>query len=180
MKTNSLKIFLAMALMAAGLSICSAQPIILKAGDKAPIVSGSDQDGKTWKLADDLGKKIVLIYFYPHDDTPVCTTEACGFRDNLADLKAANVEVIGVSFNTAARHKEFISKYHLNFPLLADTDGKIADAFGVRFPARNMAHRASFLIGLDGKIIHVTTAPDAEPHLSEMKAELAKLKTVSP
>src|SRR6476661_2792404 len=123
-----------------------------KAGDKAPLISGKDQDGKAWKLADEVGKKVVLLYFYPKDDTPGCTKEACGFRDRISDLKKQGVEVIGVSFDSAESHKSFIAKHNLNFPLLADTDGKIAEAYGVRMPTRSMARRASFLIGLDGKI----------------------------
>src|SRR5258708_4014651 len=96
-----------------------------KVGDKAPLVEGKDQNGKTWKLADEVGKKVVLLYFYPKDDTPGCTKEACGFRDRIEDLKKDNVEVVGVSFDSAESHQQFISKYYLNFPLLADTDGKI-------------------------------------------------------
>src|SRR6266404_8665607 len=100
-----------------------------KVGDKAPLIEGQDQDGKTWKLADVVGKKIVLLYFYPKDDTSGCTKEACAFRDNIGDLKKDNVEVIGVSFDSAESHQKFISKYYLNFLLLADTDGKIAAAY---------------------------------------------------
>jgi len=107
-------------------------------------------------MADVAGKKIVLLYFYPKDDTPGCTKEACSFRDNIGDLKKDNIEVVGVSFDSPESHQKFISKYTLNFPLLADTDGKIADAYGVKMADRNMARRVSFLIGLDGKIAHVT------------------------
>ena len=147
-----------------------------KAGDAAPLIEGKDQDGKTWKLADVLGKKVVLLYFYPKDDTPGCTKEACGFRDRMADLKQDKVEVIGVSFDSPESHQKFIAKHKLNFPLLADTDGKIADAYGVRMTGRDMARRVSFLIGLDGKIVHVTDTPNADTHLSEMKAAVARLK----
>ena len=147
-----------------------------RVGDKAPSVEGKDQDGKTWKLADQLGKKAVLLYFYPKDDTKGCTTEACGFRDNLGDLTKQNVEVIGVSFDSADSHQKFISKNKLNFPLLADTDGKIADAYGVRMPDKPMARRVSFLIGKDGRIVHVTDSGNAAVHLTEMKEAAAKLK----
>jgi thioredoxin-dependent peroxiredoxin len=150
-------------------------PAMPKVGDKAPLIEGKDQDGKAWKLADDIGKKVVLLYFYPKDDTPGCTKEACGFRDRLADLQKDNVAVIGVSFDSAESHQKFIAKHSLNFPLLADTDGKIADAYGVRMPDRSMARRVSFLIGLDGKIAHVTDSPKAEVHLGEMTAAIAKL-----
>ena len=91
-----------------------------KAGDAAPLIEGKDQDGKTWKLADVLGKKLVLLYFYPKDDTPGCTKEACGFRDRMADLQKDNIAVIGVSFDSGESHQKFIAKYKLNFPLLAD------------------------------------------------------------
>ena len=146
-----------------------------KVGDPAPLIQGQDQDGKTWKLADVVGKQVVLLYFYPKDDTPGCTKEACGFRDRMADLKKDKVEVIGVSFDSPASHQKFIAKFNLNFPLLADTDGKIADAYGVRITGRDMARRVSFLIGLDGKIAHVTNTPNADTHLSEMKEAVAKL-----
>src|SRR2546423_5899975 len=112
-----------------------------KVGAKAPLFEGKDKDGKTWKLADELGKKVVLLYFYPKDDTPGCTKEACGFRDKISDLKKQNVEVVGVSFDSTDSHQKFISKYNLNFPLLADTDGKIADAYSVKIAGRNMARR---------------------------------------
>jgi len=148
-----------------------------KVGDKAPLVEGQDQNGKTFKLADVVGKQVVLLYFYPKDDTPGCTKQACGLRDRMADLKKDNVQVVGVSFDNADSHKKFIAKHNLNFPLLADTDGKIADAYGVRRQeGKNMARRASFLIGKDGRIVHVTDTPSADTHLTEMKEAVEKLK----
>lgn len=144
-------------------------------GDKAPLVEGKDQDGKDWKLSDFVGKKVVLLYFYPKDNTPGCTKEACGLRDRMGDLKKDNVEVIGVSFDSSASHQKFIADYTLNFPLVADTDGKVADVYGVRMTGKNMARRVSFLIGKDGKIIHVTDNPKAEVHLAEMKEAISKL-----
>lgn len=168
--------FLAAAFLAC---LCWSSPILAKpraVGDPAPLVQGKDQDGKEWKLADVVGKKVVLLYFYPKDDTPGCTKEACGFRDRIAELKKDKVEVVGVSFDSPESHQKFISKYNLNFPLLADTDGAIADAYGVRMNGRNMAKRTSFLIGLDGKIAHVTDTMNADTHLSEMKEAVAELK----
>jgi len=147
-----------------------------KVGDKAPVVSGKDQDGKNWNLADEVGKKVVLLYFYPKDDTPGCTKEACGLRDRMSDMKKDGVEVIGVSFDSGESHKAFIAKHNLNFPLLADTDGKIADAYGARIPNNNRARRVSFLIGLDGKIVHVTDNKDADVHLTEMQEAIKKVK----
>jgi peroxiredoxin Q/BCP len=176
MKLHAIAIAVAIGLAAGRSAFAADAPAMPKVGDKAPLVEGTDQDGKAWRLADDAGKKIVLLYFYPKDDTPGCTKEACGFRDNIDALKAQNVEVVGVSFDTGASHQKFITKYNLNFPLLADTEGKIADAYGVRMNGRKMDNRVSFLIGLDGKIVHVTNSPDAEKHLTEMKEAAAKLK----
>jgi thioredoxin-dependent peroxiredoxin len=93
----------------------------------------------------------------------------------MADLKKDKVEVIGVSFDSSASHQKFIAKFNLNFSLLADTDGKIAGAYGVKMADRNMARRVSFLIGLDGKIAHVTDTPSADTHLSEMQEAVEKL-----
>ncbi len=158
--------------------ICTAEePKTPKVGDAAPMIEAKDQDGKTWKLADAIGTKNVLLYFYPKDNTPGCTKEACGLRDRMGDLKKDNVEVVGVSFDNGESHKKFIADHNLNFTLLQDTDGKIADAFGARMPSKNMARRVSFLIGKDGKIKHVTDTPKADVHLEEMKSAVAKLST---
>ena len=147
-----------------------------KAGDKAPLVEGKDQAGKPWKLSDLLGKKIVLLYFYPKDNTPGCTKEACGLRDRMDELKKDNVEVVGVSLDSAESHQKFIADHNLNLTLLADTDEKITDAYGAKMKLLKMSRRVSFLIGLDGSIAHVTDTMDAGVHLSEMKAAVAKLK----
>ena len=167
--------FFVIGLLAVAMSF-AARAATPKVSDQAPLVEGKDQDGKTWKLSDLVGKKLVLLYFYPKDDTPGCTKEACGFRDQIGDLQKENVEVIGVSFDSTDSHQKFISKFHLNFPLVADTDGKIADAYGVRMTGRNMDRRVSFLIGLDGKIVHVTDTMNADTHLTEMKQAVEKLK----
>src|SRR5438105_3244032 len=97
------------------IAFCASGAEMPKVGNKAPLIEGKDQDGKTWKLADEIGKKIVLLYFYPKDETPGCTKEACGFRDSISDLKKDNVEVIGVSFDSPESHQKFISKFSLNF-----------------------------------------------------------------
>ena len=110
-------------------------PAVPKAGDAAPLFAGQDQDGKIVKLKSLIGKKIVLLYFYPKDNTPGCTKEACGFRDRMGDLQKDNVEVIGVSFDSAESHKKFIADNKLNFRLLSDPDGKIVDAYGVQMGA---------------------------------------------
>lgn len=170
-----LNTFAALLLVAGAVQAADPAGPRLKPGDKAPMVEGKDQDGKDWKLSEALARHVVLVYFYPKDDTPGCTKEACGLRDRMSDLKKDNVEVVGVSFDNGDSHKKFISKYSLNFPLLTDTEGKLADAYGVRMADRNMARRVSYLIGQDGKILHVTDNPKAEVHLEEMKDAVARV-----
>ncbi len=176
MKTirNFFALFATLTLVFAAQSIHAADAP--KVGDKAPLVKGNDQDNKTWKLADDIGKNVVLLYFYPRDNTPGCTKEACGLRDRIGELKSQGVDVIGVSFDSVESHKNFVFKYDLNFPLIADTTGKIADAYGARMgPDKKMARRVSFLIGLDGKILHVTDSPSPDVHLEEMQRAIKDL-----
>ena len=147
-----------------------------KAGDKAPLFEGQDQDGKTVKLADYLGRKIVLLYFYPKDNTSGCTKEACGFRDRMGELQTNNVVVIGVSHDSVESHKKFAGEYNLNFTLVADPDGKIIKLYDVKMPMMAMSKRVSFLIGLDGKIVQVTDAMNPQTHFEEMQAAIAGLK----
>jgi peroxiredoxin Q/BCP len=156
-------------------STAAVQAAMPKVGDTAPLFTGQDQDGNTVKLADLTGKKIVLLYFYPKDFTSGCTKEACGFRDRMSELQKDNVEIIGVSFDSAESHQKFIATYKLNFPLLADPGGKIVDAYGVKWGDRKLARRVSFLIGLDGKIVHITDAANPDVHFSEMQAAIAGL-----
>ena len=148
---------------------------IPQVGDAAPLFASQDQNGKTINLADLIGKKIVLLYFYPKDFTSGCTKEACGFRDRMGELQKDNVEVVGVSFDSSESHVKFTAKYNLNFSLLADPDGKIADLYSARVDHMNMAHRVSFLIGLDGKIAHVTESGNPEVHFQQMKEAIAAL-----
>ncbi|MDP4240957.1 MAG: thioredoxin-dependent thiol peroxidase [Bacteroidota bacterium] len=101
----------------------------LQVGDKAPSVLGVNQDGNEIKLADYAGKKVVL-YFYPKDNTPGCTAQACSLRDGYADLRKAGYEVIGVSADSEASHQRFIAKQNLPFTLIADTDKKLSETFG--------------------------------------------------
>ena len=147
-----------------------------KVGDTAPVFSGTDQDGKQFNLADLIGKKVVLLYFYPKDFTGGCTREACGFRDRMGEFQTNDVAVVGVSYDSAESHKKFIAKYNLNFPLIADPDGKIVATYDVKLPVMKLAKRVSFLIGLDGKIVHVTDAMNPQTHFDEMQAAIAALK----
>jgi len=146
-----------------------------KVGDKAPLIEGKDQSGKTVKLSDALKQGAVLIYFYPKDNTPGCTKQACGLRDRMGDLKKDGVTVLGVSRDNEASHQKFIADHNLNFTLLADADGKITESYGAAMTGRPMSRRVSFLIGKDGVIKHVTDTGSADVHLSEMKDAVAKL-----
>jgi thioredoxin-dependent peroxiredoxin len=148
-----------------------------KVGDVAPLFEGIDQNGNTVKLADILSTKHnVLLYFYPKDFTGGCTKEACGFRDRMGELQTNNVEVIGVSHDSVASHKKFAQEYNLNFTLVADPDGKIIATYDAKMPMVSMSRRVSFLIGLDGKIVHVTEAMNPLTHFDEMKEAIAGLK----
>jgi peroxiredoxin Q/BCP len=132
----------------------------LKEGDKAPAFTAKDQDGNTVSLSDYKGKNVIL-YFYPQDDTPTCTKEACNYRDNYQSLLSKGFAVIGVSFDTEKSHKKFINKYDLPFPLIADTDKKIIEDYGVwgektTFGRTYMGtFRTTFVIDKKGIISHV-------------------------
>jgi peroxiredoxin Q/BCP len=149
--------------------------VAIEEGKAAPAFSLKDANGKTVALKDFKGKNVV-VYFYPKDDTPGCTKEACGFRDRMGGLQTNNVELIGVSHDSVESHKKFTDEYKLNFTLLADPDGKIIEAYDVKMPMMAMSKRVSFLIGLDGKIVHVTDAMNPQTHFDEMKTAISGLK----
>lgn len=125
--------------------------------DKAPSFSAEDDQGQKVSLSDYKGRTLVL-YFYPKDDTPGCTKEACSFTENLSVFNKLDVAVLGVSKDSVASHQKFKAKYNLNFPLLSDADGKICDAYGTwiqksMYGRKYMGiDRATFIIGPDGKI----------------------------
>jgi peroxiredoxin len=131
-------------------ALAAARPLLAESpspdlmGKAAPAFSGQDQDGNSWKLSDHVGKQVVFLYFYPKDDTAGCTAEACSLRDNMAEIKQAGVDVVGVSFDDKDTHKEFIFKYNLGFPLLADTNGVIADAYGTRMGEHRKMDSSTF------------------------------------
>jgi thioredoxin-dependent peroxiredoxin len=147
-----------------------------KVGAVDPAVEALDHDGKAWKLADQAGKSAVILYFYPKDDTPGCTKEACGLRDRIEGLNSLGVSVVGVSRDDAESHRKFREKHGLNFPLLVDVDGKVTEAFGASAPDRPRSRRVSYLIGKDGKIVHVTDNRDAQVYLDELKTAVEALK----
>ena len=132
----------------------------LKEGDQIPEVLGVDQEGKVVKASDYAGKKLVL-YFYPKDNTPGCTAQACNLKDNNTELLKAGYQILGVSVDSEASHQKFIEKYSLPFRLIADTDKKLVEKFGVWQEKNNFGKkymgtvRTTFLIDENGTIVHV-------------------------
>lgn len=152
----------------------------LNVGSKAPAFSLPDQDGNLHSLKDEAGKW-VLLYFYPKDDTPGCTTEACSIRDAWSDFKKHGAHVYGVSTDSVKSHGKFAEKFHLTFPLLADEDKKVVEAYGVwgkkKFMGREYlgTMRTSFLIGPDGKIKKIYEGVKPAEHAAEVLADLKEL-----
>jgi len=147
--------------------------IILKEGDKAPIFSGNDQNGKKISFADLKGKKVVL-YFYPQDDTPTCTIQACNLRDNYSLLKNNGFVILGVSPDDEKKHKKFEAKYDLPFTLIADPQRAIIDKYGVwgekKLYGREYMgiHRTTFLIDEKGIIRKIFLRPKNKQHAEEI------------
>ena len=145
----------------------------LEAGDKAPPFSLPSSSGGTVTLEELQGKKVAL-YFYPKDDTPGCTKEACGFRDSKDDLDAEDLVVLGVSADDLDSHQQFIEKFHLNFPLLADVDRTAIDAYGVwgerSYRGRTIEGvlRKTFLIDEEGMIMKAWHEVEPEGHAEEI------------
>jgi len=149
----------------------------LKEGDAAPEFAAATNGGGTVSLADFKGKNVVL-YFYPRDDTPGCTREACAFRDDFAEFKKRGAVVLGVSTDPVKSHDKFVEKFKLPFTLLADEDKKIVRAYGVwgekSFMGRKYfgTHRVTFLIGPDGRIKKIWPQVKPEAHAEEVLAAL--------
>jgi len=139
----------------------------LTTGMQAPAFTSTDQNGKAVSLSDFSGQKVIL-YFYPKDDTPGCTAEACDFRDNYSGLVAKGINVLGVSVDSEASHQKFVTKHNLPFPLLADTDHQIVEAYGV-WGEKNMygkkymgVNRTTFIIDENGTISHIIKKVDTK------------------
>lgn len=147
--------------------------ITLKEGDKAPAFTGKDQNGDKISLAGYKGKKVVL-YFYPEDDTPTCTVQACNLRDNFSLLKKQGFDVLGVSPDETAKHKKFETKYKLPFTLIADPDHTIIDKYGVwgekqLYGRKYMGlHRTTFVIDEKGIIRKIFLRPRNKQHAEEI------------
>lgn len=152
----------------------------LKAGDPAPDFSAPGTDGRTLNLADFRGQKLVL-FFYPRDDSPYCTRQACSLRDSSAEISACGAAILGVSAQDEGSHQKFAEKHHLKFPLLADTDLAIARAYGVAGAGLGgflralvkASERVTFIIDEQGFILHVIGDPDCPDHGDEVLALLA-------
>ena len=147
--------------------------MLLEPGQPAPDFTAPDQDGNSISLHDYRGRKVAL-YFYPKDDTPGCTAQACNLRDHQEELKASNIQVIGVSIDGEAAHKKFALKYDLPFPLLVDADKAIVQAYGVWQEKKNYGKtylgtvRTTFLIDENGLIEKVIKQVDTKEHAAQL------------
>ncbi len=170
-----ISIVMAAALLLIGTSSLAEQ---VRTGEPAPDFELKDQSGTLHSIEDYRGRWVAL-YFYPKDDTPGCTTEACEFRDNIFAFKNANCQILGVSLDDAESHKEFSEKYGLPFPLLADTEGTTAEAYGVKtkFLGMTIAKRQTFLIDPQGNVAKHYEKVDPATHSQQILADLEALKS---
>jgi peroxiredoxin Q/BCP len=148
----------------------------LNVGDTAPDFEGPTSKG-TFRLKDYLGKKNVVLYFYPKDDTKGCTIEACSFRDRLQPIRALWTEVVGVSVDSIESHKKFAEKNGLNFPLVSDDDKRISQTYGVLSEDGSRAERVTFIINREGKIAKTFMNVDVTKHTHEVVEALKHLKS---
>ncbi|MBN2564171.1 MAG: peroxiredoxin [Candidatus Eisenbacteria bacterium] len=149
-------------------------PTHLKPGDDAPSFSAMSWDGSIVSLADYDGKNEVVLFFYVRDNTSGCTREARALRDIAGKLERRGVSIVGASTNTVESHARFAKNNELEFPLLADTDGSIADSYGV-LRSTNNAERSTFLIGRDGKLLYVWPKVSITGHADEILAKVDEL-----
>jgi peroxiredoxin Q/BCP len=150
----------------------------VKDGDIAPDFKLDSDDGKPYSLSDFRGKKQVVLYFYPKDDTPGCTKEACSFRDSLSTLNKAGVQVLGVSMDDLNSHAKFRNKYSLNFPLLSDADGKVSKEYGVYKLKNNYGRtywgieRSTFILDKNGQVKKAMRKVSVDGHVDEIRKYL--------
>ena len=156
--------------------------IPVRVGQPAPDFTLKDQNGNPVTLSQFRGRHTVVLYFYPKDDTPGCTKEACSFRDDIARFEALNARVLGVSIDGLDSHRAFAEKYRLNFPLLSDEDHLVSRAYGVfsRFVGFSYAKRTTFVIAPDGMIGRIITDVDPADHATELLRYLRDLRSPSP
>jgi thioredoxin-dependent peroxiredoxin len=141
-------------------------------GQQLPDVEFITESGERL-AAGDLGSQKTVLYFYPKDDTPGCTKEACAFRDRMVDYEQAGIRVYGVSLDSPESHRQFREKHNLNFPLLTDEGGKASEALGVLRDNREVANRVTFLLDPDGKIARTYPEVSPETHADEILADAA-------
>ncbi|MEO6118814.1 MAG: peroxiredoxin [Methylotenera sp.] len=151
----------------------------LQIGDDAPSFTLNDAQGQTHYLSNYAGKYLVL-YFYPKDDTPGCTKEACHFRDDMAQLEKLGAKVVGISVDNSASHADFAKKYHLPFPLLSDTNGSVAGSYHAltNFYVVKIAKRYTFLINPAGKITKIYTNVDTSKHSQQIIDDLKIIQSI--
>ena len=149
----------------------------IKVGDKIPDFVLKDQDNFDFNIDQFRGKQMMVIYFYPKDDTPGCTTEACSFRDQYEIFTDLNVKVIGISADDVASHKKFAEKYNLPFTLLADTDKKVQKLFGVPRSLLGMIPgRVTYIVNKEGEVVHIfNSMTNTEKHITESLSIIKKM-----
>ncbi|MDW8344653.1 MAG: peroxiredoxin [Verrucomicrobiae bacterium] len=148
----------------------------LKVGDPAPDFSAMAEDGSVVRLSELAGRHYVVLYFYPKDDTPGCTKQACGLRDTYEELRGLDAVVLGVSFDSVESHRQFAAKYKLPFRLIADTDKKIAIAYGAATAESLVPRRMTLIINKAGRIAYVNRNVDPTRHAAEVRAALATMQ----
>lgn len=146
----------------------------LAEGVPAPDFTLSSHEGKTVRLSDYKGKKNVILYFYPKDDTPGCTKEACTFRDDMELFKSADTEILGVSVDSVNSHQAFVKKFQLNFPLLADDKKEVAKLYGA-LNEKGMANRMTYLIDKSGVVRRIIPNVKVDGHSEELQRALKAL-----
>lgn len=167
-------LFIVLSFLAPGFSAIASEQVA--AGEIAPEFELADQNGQLHSL-EDYRDQWVVLYFYPKDETPGCTTEACEFRDNIFAFKKINAQILGVSLDDVESHQKFAENHGLPFPLLADTEGEASEAYGVKTKkfGMTMAKRQTFLIGPDGTIAKHYEKVDVDNHSSQVLADLKEL-----
>jgi len=140
-------------------------------GEVAPAFTLTSNDGRTISLADYKGKKNVILYFYPKDDTPGCTKQACTFRDDINAFKTADTEILGVSTDTVKSHQKFVDKFQLNFPLLSDDKKEVTKSYGA-LGFTGSAKRMTFLIDKNGILKKIVAKVKVDGHSKELQEEL--------
>jgi peroxiredoxin Q/BCP len=143
---------------------------MISEGQPAPNFQLPASDGTIYSLDSFKGKKNVILYFYPKDDTPGCTKEACGFRDRCADILQRGTVIFGISTDSVESHQAFVSKFQLNFPLLADKDGSVSKLYGAFNPEKGYDQRITVIIDITGKISKIFQKVNPENHSQEILA----------